>query len=202
MKKTKTEILTDNLKKKGILRTRDIEVLGISRAFISKLRKQGIVKKVSRGLYSLPDTDYSKSHSLAEVAKQIPKGIVCLLSALSFHGFTTQLPHEVWIAIDFKARKPKWFGTPVRIVRFSGDALEKGVEKHRVYDIEIKVYCSAKTVADCFKYRNKIGLDVALEALREGWKEKRFTMDKLWKYAKICRVTKIMLPYMESLTTL
>jgi len=202
MKKTKTQILIDNLKKKGILRSRDIEALGISRVFLSKLRKKGIIKKVSRGLYSLPNIDYSASHSLAEVAKQIPKGVVCLLSALSFHGFTTQLPHEVWIAIDVKARKPKWFGTPIRIVRFSGEALEKGIEKHRVYGIEIKVYCPAKTVADCFKYRNKIGLDVALEALREGRREKRFTMDELWKYAKICRVTKIILPYMESLTTL
>jgi predicted transcriptional regulator of viral defense system len=198
---TKTEILITNLKSKGILRTKNIENLGISRAFLSKLVKKGIVKRMRRGLYCLPDVEFSESHSFAEASKQIPKGVICLLSALSFHGFTTQNPFEVWMAIDFKARKPKNTGTPVRFVRFSGQALEAGITKHQVYDIEVKVYSSAKTVADCFKYRNKIGLDVALEALREGWREKRFTMDELWKYAKICRVTNIIRPYLESLTS-
>jgi len=202
MKTMKTDTLIEKLRKEGILRSKDIEELGISRAFLSKLHRKGIVERVSRGLYSLPDGNYSDSHSLAEVTKQIPKGVICLLSALSYHRFTTQLPHQVWVAIDVKARKPNTSGTPVRIVRFSGDHLNKGIETHRVYDIEIKVYSPAKTVADCFKYRNKIGLDVALEALREGWREKLFTMDELWKYAKICRVTKVMKPYMESLTNL
>jgi predicted transcriptional regulator of viral defense system len=198
---SKTEILIRNLKSKGILRTRDIENMGISRVYLSKLANKGIVKRIRRGLYCLPGAVFTESHSFAEVSKQIPKGVICLLSALSFHGFSTQNPFEVWMAIDVKARKPKITGTPVRFVRFSGQALKTGITKHKVYDMEVKVYSAAKTVADCFKYRNKIGLDVALEALREGWREKRFTMDELWKYAKICRVTNIIRPYLESLST-
>ncbi len=202
MKKLKIDILKRALKKKGILRARDIEALGISREYLSKLYRKGIVKRISRGMYCRPDTEYSESHSLAEASKQVPEGIICLLSALSFHGFTTQIPHEVWMAIDFKAWKAKATGVPLRIVRFSGKALQSGVQKHRVYGLEVKVYSPAKTVADCFKYRNKIGLNVALEALREGWREKRFTIDELWKFAGICRVSNVMRPYLESLTTL
>ena len=202
MKKPKTDILTGTLRKKGILRARDIKALGISTAYLSTLHRKGIVERIGRGLYSLPDAEFSGSHSLAEAAKQVPKGVICLLSALSFHGFTTQLPHEVWMAIDSKARKPRMIGTPLKIVRFSGKSLNSGIQKPRVYDVEVKVYSPAKTVADCFKYRNKIGLDVALEALREGWREKRFAMDELWKFAGICRVSNVMRPYLESLTTL
>jgi predicted transcriptional regulator of viral defense system len=201
MKKTKTDYLIEKLKAKGILRARDIEALGISRTYLGKLCGSGVVERIGRGMYCLPNAGYSESHSLAEAAKQIPKGVVCLLSALRFHKITTQAPFEVWIAIDFKARKPKVFGAPLRIVRFSGQALHAGIEKHKVYDIEVKVYSVAKTIADCFKYRNKIGLDVAMEALREGWRGKRFTMDQLWRYAKICRVGNVIRPYLESLTS-
>jgi len=153
-------------------------------------------------MYCHPDTEFSESHSFAEASKQVPEGVICLLSALSFHGFTTQVPHKVWMAIDFKAWKTKTTSIPLGIVRFSGKALESGIQKHRVYDVEVKVYSPAKTVADCFKYRNKIGLDVALEALREGWREKRFAMDELSKFAGICRVSNVMRPYLESLATL
>jgi predicted transcriptional regulator of viral defense system len=201
MKKLKIDILKEILLKKGILRARDIEDLGISREYLSKLYRKGIVKRICRGMYCLPDTEYSEYHSLAEASKQVSEGVICLLSALSFHGFTTQVPHEVWIALDFKAWKPKTT-IPLRIVRFSGKALNSGIQKHTVYDVKIRVYSAAKTVADCFKYRNKIGLDVALEALREGWGEKRFTIDELWKFAGICRVSNVMRPYLESLTTL
>ncbi len=202
MMKSKADILINSLRQKGILRAKDIETLGISRTYLGKLRRKGIVERVGRGLYSLANADYSASHSLAEASKQIPKGVVCLLSALSFHDFTTQLPFEVWMAIDFKARKPNLTGTPIRIVRFSGQALNSGIQKHKVDATEIRVYSPAKTVADCFKYRNKIGLDVALEAMREGWREKRFTMEELWRFAKICRVGNVMRPYLESLAAL
>lgn len=202
MKKTKIDILKRNLRKKGIVRAKDIEALGLSRTYLGTLYRKGIVDRIGRGLYCLPDADFSRFHSLAEACKQVPKGVICLLSAVSFHGFTTQAPHQVWIAIDFKARKPKFSGTPVRIVRFSGKALSSGVQKHRVYDAEISVYSPAKTVADCFKYRRKIGLEVALEVLREGWREELFTMDELWRFARICRVGNVMRPYLESLTSL
>jgi predicted transcriptional regulator of viral defense system len=201
MNKTKTDYLIEKLKAKGILRARDIEALGISRTYLGKLHHAGVVERTGRGMYSLPDAGYSESHSLAEAAKQIPKGVVCLLSALRFHKITTQAPFEVWMAIDVKARKPKVSGTPLRIVRFSGQALHAGMEKHKVYDVQVKVYSVAKTIADCFKYRNKIGLDVAMEALREGWRGKQFTMDELWKYAKICRIEKVIRPYLESMTS-
>ena len=202
MKKLKKDILKKTLKTKGILRAKDIEALGISREYLSKLYRKGIVKRISRGMYCLPDTEYSESHSLAEASKQVPEGVICLLSALSFHGFTTQVPHKVWIAIDFKAWKTRTAGIPLKIVRFSGKALESGIQKHRVYGVEVKVYSPPKTVVDCFKYRNKIGLDIALEALREGWREKRFTINELWKFAEICRVSNVMRPYLESLTML
>ena len=137
---------------------------------------------------------------LAEVARRVPKGVVCLLSALRFHGLSTQAPFEVWLAIENKAITPKLDYPPLRIVRFSGAALTEGVEEHVVDDVTVRITCIAKTVADCFKYRNKIGLDVALEALREAWHEKRMTSDDLWRYAKVCRVANVMRPYLDSLS--
>jgi predicted transcriptional regulator of viral defense system len=130
----------------------------------------------------------------------VPKGIICLLSALRFHGLTTQAPFEVWLAIENKALAPKLEYPPLRIVRFSGAALTEGVEEHIVDGVTIRITGVAKTVADCFKYRNKIGLDVALEALRDAWHEKRMNSDEIWRYAKVCRVANVMRPYLDSLT--
>jgi predicted transcriptional regulator of viral defense system len=202
MTQKNTDNLFRHLKRQGFLRTREIEALGISRVDLGELCRNGTLQRIRRGQYCLPDMELSEHHSLAVVSKQIPKGIVCLISALNFHGFTSQLPHEVWMTIDVKARQPKITGAPVRFFHSSGKALNAGIEKHRVYGIPIKVYSAAKTVVDCFKYRNKVGLDVALEALREGWKDKRFSMDELWQYATLCRVDNIMRPYLESLTAL
>jgi len=129
----------------------------------------------------------------------MPSGIICLLSALRFHGLTTQSPYEIWMAIGHKARSPKKPGIPIRITRYSGKSLTSGVEQHKIEGVSIRVYNPAKTVADCFKFRNKIGLDVALEALRDCYRSRKCTMDELWKYAKICRVANIMKPYLESL---
>jgi len=129
----------------------------------------------------------------------VPQAIICLLSALRFHGIGTQSPHEVWIALDRKARKPRLAGLPVRVVRFSGAALGAGVESRLISERKVRITSPARTVADCFKYRNKIGLDVALEALREAWRSKRVTADELWRYAKICRVANVMRPYLETL---
>lgn len=162
--------------------------------------RKGILERTGRGLYALPDAGAAEYHSLAEAAKRVPDAVACLLSALAFHDLTTQSPHEVWIAIDMKARKPANGYPPLRVVRFTGAALIEGVEEHDVEGVPVKVYSPAKTVADCFKYRNKIGKDVALEALRDSWRKGKATMDDLWKYAKVCRVANVMRPYLESLT--
>lgn len=197
---SKTNYVIDELSRKGILRTREIVALGVSREHLRKMVDSGKVIRVSRGLYTLPGHELSIHHSLAQAAKLVPQGVVCLLSALRFHDLTSQSPHEIWIAVDNRQWKPKVDDPPLRIVRFSGKALTEGVEEHRVEGVPIRVYSPAKTVADCFKYRNKIGLEVALEALQEGWRNKRFSMDELYRYAGVCRVTRIMQPYIEMLT--
>jgi predicted transcriptional regulator of viral defense system len=199
---TKAEKLVRELQKKGILKTKEILDVGISKEYLRKLTAKGVIEKVSRGFYMLPDYEYSAMQSLAEVSKQIPKGVICLLSALRFHGFTTVNPFDVWIAIERGAWKPQINSSlRIRYMRFSQEAFTSGIQIKTVDRQKIRVYSPAKTVADCFKYRNKVGMEVALEALREGWREKRFTMDELWKYAKICRVSNVMKPYMESITT-
>lgn len=199
---TKAEKLVQELRKKGVLKTKEILKFGISKQYICELTARGVIERISRGYYSLPDYEYSVMQSIAEVSKQVPKGVICLLSALRFHGFTTQSPFDVWVAIDRRAWKPKINGTTkIRYMRFSQEAFTSGIQTKTVDNLKVRVYCPAKTVADCFKYRNKVGLDVALEALREGWREKKFTMNELWKYAKICRVSNVMKPYMESITS-
>jgi predicted transcriptional regulator of viral defense system len=185
---------------RGAVRTRDLADHRIPRAVLSRLVKSGRLTQVSRGLYALPDHPRSEQHQLAEIAVRSTQGVFCLLTALRFHELTTQSPHQIWLAIPNKAHAPKLDYPPLRILRFSGAALTQGVETHMVDGVSVRVYSVAKTVADCFKYRNKIGLDVALEALRESRREKRATNDELWRYAKVCRVTNVMRPYMEALS--
>jgi len=183
----------------GLLRTTQALAFGIHPRTLYALRDRGRLIQVARGLYELAEKELTEHHTMAIACKRVPKGIICLLSALRFHDLTTQAPFEIWMAIDRLTRKPNEANLPLRIFRFSGQARQAGVEEHEVEGIEVRVYNPAKTVADCFKYRNKIGLDVALEALREGWRERRFTMDDLWRYGKICRVANVMLPYLEAL---
>ena len=199
MRQTGTEKVLELVRKAGVFRPRDLDLHGIAREYLVRLCRKGLAQRVGRGLYTLADADVSEHYSLAEASKKIPQGVICLLSALRFHGLTTQAPFEVWVAVDVKARKPKSGGLPFHIVRFSGDALYSGIEDHIIQGVTVKIYNVAKTVADCFKYRNKIGLDVALEAVRECWREHRCTMDDLWRYAKICRLSNVMRPYLESL---
>jgi predicted transcriptional regulator of viral defense system len=189
----------DLLKRRGLVRPKDLAEVGISRDVLRPLVKSGQVIRVARGLYALPDADVTENSSLAEVSVKVPHGVICLLSALRFHGLGTQNPYEVWLAIDRKARRPIAGNLPIRIVRFSGKSLGDGVEVHDIQGVSVRIYSTAKTVADCFKYRNKTGLDVALEALREGWRARRFTMDDLGRYAKVDRVTNVMRPYLEAL---
>ncbi len=188
------------VKKAGVLRPRDLDPYGIPREYLRRLQAQGRLKRLGRGLYMLPDHEVSEHHSLAEACKRVPKGVVCLLSALRFYDLTTQAPFEVWLALDEKTWRPRLDYPPLKIVRFSKEALSAGVEEHIIEGVTVRVTNPAKTVADCFKYRNKIGLDVALEALRECWNKKRCTMDALWRYAGICRVKNIMRPYLETLS--
>jgi predicted transcriptional regulator of viral defense system len=185
---------------RGILRARDLAGTTTNpRVALTRLVAAGRLQKLSRGLYALPDHVQSAQHQLAEVALRSPQGVFCLLTALRFHNFTTQAPFEVWLAIPNKARTPKIDYPPLRIVRFSGQGLTEGIETHLVDGVAIRIYSAAKTVADCFKYRNKLGLDVALEALRECRRSKLATNDELWRYAGVCRVTNVMRPYMESI---
>jgi predicted transcriptional regulator of viral defense system len=185
----------------GVLRPRDLDRYGIPRTYLSRLCSGGQLQRIVRGLYVLPGSRVTEHHSLAEVCKRVPNGVVCLLSALRFHELTTQAPFEVWLAIGEKAWRPRLAYPTLRIVHFSKAALGSGVEEHRIEGVMVHVYSPAKTVADCFKYRNKIGLDVAIEALKECWRARRCTMDDLWHYAGICRVHNVMRPYLESIAT-
>lgn len=179
---------------------RELAEQGIHRQVLTRLVAEGLIERVTRGVYRLPEQPVTENHGLALAAAAVPQGVICLLSALRYHGIGTQLPSEVWLALDRGAWRPKPSYPPLRIVWFTGEALTAGVETHRLEGRPVKVYGLAKTVADCFKYRNKIGLDVALEALREGWQKRRFTMDELDRYAAICRVQRVMQPYLEALS--
>ncbi len=185
------------IEQRGHLRPSDLTTLGIPRSTLYRMTREGAIVRVQRGLYTLPGAAWPPA-PLAHVARQIPGGRICLLSALQFHGLTTQAPFEVWVAIHPKARRPALEWPPVRVVRFSGESLTAGVEQHDIDGVSVAIYGPAKAVADCFKYRNKIGLDVALEALRSVWQEHKVTMDELWYYARICRVARVMRPYLES----
>jgi len=194
-----TERLLKLVRDHGIVRPRDLDALGIPRTYLARLLEQGTLERTSRGLYVLADAEPAENHSLAEACKRVPHGVVCLLSALRFHGLTTQAPFEVWLAIDRKARLPNVGHPPLRILRFSGAAMTAGVVEQTVEKVPIRVTTPARTVVDCFAYRNKIGLDVALEALRDCWRQKKATMDEFHAAAVARRMANVMRPYLESL---
>jgi len=184
---------------RGVLRPQDVRQAGIPAMALHRLYVDGRLERVGRGLYVSTDAEPTELHMLAQTSRRIPGGVVCLLSALRFHDLTTQNPFEIWLAIDRKAYVSHEPSLPLRIVRFSGEALYAGIEEHDAEGVPVRVYNPAKTVADCFKYRNKIGLDVALEALRDTWRKRRATMDELFHFARVCRVANVMRPYLESL---
>lgn len=185
--------------REGTITAREVARSGIHSQQLSRLVREGRLERVARGLYRVPGKPVSEHHGLVLAARSVPRGVVCLLSALAFHGVGSQLPFEVWIAIDRRARAPAVDYPPLRLVRFSGASLSAGVETHRIERQAVKVYSVPKTLADLFKYRNKVGLEVALEALREAWRERRFTMDEIDQYARVCRVERVMRPYLEAL---
>jgi predicted transcriptional regulator of viral defense system len=194
------ERILELAKQMGLIRPRDVEAAGIHREYLLRLYRDGYLARVGRGLYALPGTQTSESISLAEVAKRVPNAVICLISALQFHNLTTQIANRVWIAIENKKWEPEFDYPPLELVRFSGRAFSFGVEEHQVNRVPVKIYSPAKTVADCFKFRNKIGLDVALEALRETWRSRKATIDELWEAAKVCRVANVMRPSLEAIT--
>ena len=200
MKESKRECVLRLLNKSGVLRPRDLQKIGVSGTYLNKLHADGVVERVSRGLYTKKGSQPSERRTMAEASKRVPRGTICLLSALQFHGLTTEAPFEIWMAIDEKSRAPCVSYPPLRIVRFSGQALAYGVEKHEIDGVVVPIYSPSKTVADCFKYRNKIGLDVAIEALRDALRQRKATRDQLWTAAKVCRMANVMRPYLEAVT--
>ena len=187
-------------KRKGILRVKDLRAAHIHPEYLRRLCEKGALIRVARGLYMPADAQPTANVSLAQAARRVPHGIVCLLSALRFHEIGTVNPFEVWIALARDVRRPQVEYPPLRTMRFSGKALTEGVERHRIEGVRVTIYSPAKTVADCFKYRNKIGLDVAIEALRDCLRSRKCTRDQLWQYAKICRMTEVMRPYLEAVS--
>ncbi|MFQ5741930.1 MAG: AbiEi antitoxin N-terminal domain-containing protein [Acidobacteriota bacterium] len=187
------------LKDVGIARSRELERAGISRSQIQRLVRQGTLERVSRGLYRLTGRPSTETEDLARAARQVPGGVICLLSALRFHGLTTQNPFEVWLAIERKAWRPRAEHPPLRLIYLSGATLEEGVEEHDLGGVTVRVFSAAKTVADCFKYRNKLGIDVALEALREYRRVHPKGLDELWRCARLDRVASVMRPYLEAM---
>lgn len=186
------------LEAKGLARSRDLEQAGVSRTQIRRLVERGVIERVSRGLYRDPSAPQSERADLAEAARRVPGGVVCLLSALRFHGLTTQNPFQVWLAIDRKAWRPEVEHPPLRFVYLSGQSLTEGVEEHEADGVPVRVYSAAKTVADCFKFRNKIGVDVAVEALREFRNAHPKGLEAVWHFAEIDRVAEVMRPYLEA----
>jgi predicted transcriptional regulator of viral defense system len=184
----------------GIARLAELRDAGVSAATVSRMERDGEVLRLARGLYQLPDAPLDTHHSLAEVAKRIPKGVVCLVSALAFHGLTDQLPRPVWLAIGHKDWPPKPDGTPFRLVRFTDRLLNEGVEIHSIEGVSVKVFGIAKSVADCFRYRNKIGLPVAIEGLQEALRQRKTTPAEIARQAERGAVATIIRPYLEALT--
>lgn len=187
------------IRQAGLVRPAELEAHGFSRSYLYRFLRQGLVERQGRGIYVSRHHPYTAEHVLAQVAKRVGGGVFCLLTALRFHGLTTQNPAEVWIALPEKARKPRLDYPRLRVARFSGPALTEGIETHRVEGVDIRMYSAAKTVADCFKYRNKVGVDVAIEALRDFSRRHRGGATELARFARTCRVTRVMQPYLDAI---
>jgi predicted transcriptional regulator of viral defense system len=193
------ERLLRHARESGFVRPRDLDRLRVPRTVLKRLVDAGLLVRRSRGVYTVPEYEPTEHTDLAAVAKRAPKAIICLLSALRFHELTTQNPFEIWIMIDRTGWRPQIKHPPVRVIRASGTALAEGVDVHEIEGVEVRITAPAKTVADCFKYRRQVGTEVAVEALRDCWRQRKATMDEIYRFAKTDRVANIMRPYMESL---
>jgi len=196
---TTTEDLRRFVRRRGLVRAREVEAAGFPTALLYRLRDRGELEQVGRGLFQHPEAEISEHQSYAEAARLVPAGVICLLSAAAFHEMGTQNPSEVWLAVRQGSQRPAPTSVPLKVVWFSAAAMEAGVESHPVVGAEIQVFSPAKTVADLFKYRNKIGLGVAIEALRDGWNSRLFTADELLRQAAVCRVERVIRPYLEAI---
>jgi predicted transcriptional regulator of viral defense system len=181
-----------------VLRAADVRAQGWSPQLLIRLYQAGRLQRLGRGLYALPDADISEHQTLLEVCQRVPRAVLCLLSALQLHGIGTQMPHEVWIALPEGSQAPALSYPALRITRLRGVAYSEGIQTVTDHGAPIRVYSAAKTVADCFKFRNKIGLDVALEALKDAWRSRKVTMAELGHFARINRVERVMQPYLEA----
>jgi len=202
-KQTNSERILELVRTRGLVHVREVEAEGIHTQVLTRLVREGKLERATRGLYRLPDPDYeiTEHHGLVLGATTAPKGVVCLLSALQFHVVGTQLPRQLWMALPRGTHEPTPEYPPMRFVRMSGEAFTAGIEEHVLEGQTVRVYDVAKTVVDCFKFRNKIGMDVALEALNDGWRDRRYTMTDIAKYARICRVWNVMRPYLEAISS-
>ena len=199
MKAPSQKLAIQLIEKLGLARPRELETQGVSRAQLSRLVDDGLVLRQARGIYVAARHAPTEAHTLAQVAKRVPEAVFCLLTALRFHSLTTQSPAEVWIALSEKARRPRLDYPRLRVARFSGPALAEGIAEHSVEGVRIRVYSAAKTVADCFKYRNKVGIDVAVEALRDFSRKYRGSANELARCVRICRVSRVMQPYLDAI---
>lgn len=187
-------------KRRRLLRARDLAAHGLPTVALTRLVQAGKLERLARGMYGLPGASVSEHRSLAEVALRVPRGVVCLLSALRVHGIGTQAPFEVWLALPHRAAVPRLAQPQLRIVRMSDRSLGDGVQHIKVDGVAVAVFSAAKTVVDAFRFRNKIGVDVAIEALRDGWSKRKFSIDELWRHAETGRMTRVMRPYIEAIT--
>jgi predicted transcriptional regulator of viral defense system len=187
------------IRNRGVFRLAEARVAGLHAEQVRRLTQQGELTRLGRGLYAPASFIPSEHHTLAEVAKRVPRGIVCLLTALRFHGLGTQHPREVWLAVDRRVGVPRLDVAPVRVVRLSGVALTAGIDEHDVEGVTVRVTCPARTVVDCFRFRNRLGVDVAVEALRDYRRLRKGTVGELWRQADQIRMTRVMRPYWDAI---
>ena len=197
--KTQRETACALLGEKGLVRMREFRDAGVGAETVARLVRDGAVERIARGLYQLSGAMPDPRHNFSEASALVPKGVICLTSALQFHEMTLQMPSAVWMAIDRTGWKPKIGYPPIRFVRFGTRAMSEDVTYHQIDGVAVPIFEPARTIVDCFRYRNKIGLDIALESLREGLRAKRVTPDQLWKFARSARVWTVMRPYVETM---
>jgi predicted transcriptional regulator of viral defense system len=195
---SQSDHILDLARQQQVLRAADVRARGWSPQLLQSLHQAGKLQRVARGLYSLPDAEITEHQTLIEVCQLVPKAVLCLLSALQYHGIGTQMPNEVWVALPEATQTPALAYPRLRVSRLRGEAYSQGIQIVTDHGAPIRVYSVAKTVTDCFKFRNKIGLDVALEALKESWHSRKVTMAELNHFAKINRVERVMQPYLEA----
>lgn len=192
--------ILDFIREAGIVKTSELTVQGFHRAILTRLVQNGRLQRLARGVYSVPDHSMTEWHDLAEVCKAVPAARIALISALAFHNIGTQMPYETWIALPVGSWAPQ-IGHPLRIARLSEPYYSAGIEEHLIEGVTVRVYSAAKTVTDCFRMRSKVGYDVAVEALKEGWRSRKFTMKDISEYARLNRVEKVMRPYIEAIVS-